>query len=177
MVPAPIVLFTYCRPEHTRRTVESLANNCLATDSDLIVYSDAARTAEKRAAVDEVRSYLGAIAGFRSVTIKHRTENYGLARSIIQGVTEVLAQSERIIVLEDDMLTSRHFLSYMNEALSRFAEEERVISVHGYVYPVTVPLPEAMFLQGADCWGWATWRRGWKHFNPNGQHQIGRAHV
>jgi hypothetical protein len=92
-----------------------------------------------------------------------------LAKSIIEGVTEVLARYERIIVLEDDMVTSPHFLSYMNEALDRFADDERVISAHGYVYPVQETLPEAFFLRGADCWGWATWRRGWSLFNPDGQ--------
>ena len=166
---APIVLFTYCRPDHTRRTVESLLKNRLVSESDLIVYSDAARTPEKQQAVDAVRAYLGTISGFRSVTVKHRPENYGLARSIIQGVTEVLQQSDRIIVLEDDMVTSPHFLPYMNEALERYADDERVVSIHAYVYPVDEPLPEAFFLTGADCWGWATWRRGWACFNPDGQ--------
>ena len=168
----PIALFTYCRPDHTRRTAESLARNQLAKDSDLLIYSDAPRTPAKRAAVDEVRSYLKTITGFRSVTVKHRFENHGLAKSIIEGVTEILEQSERIIVLEDDMLTSPHFLTYMNEALERYAEDERVISIHGYVYPVGQPLPESFFLPGADCWGWGTWRRGWKHFNPDGQHLL-----
>jgi putative methyltransferase (TIGR04325 family) len=80
-----------------------------------------------------------------------------------------LSRYERIIVLEDDMVTSPYFLSYMNEALDRFANDDRVISAHGYVYPVKQGLPEAFFLRGADCWGWATWRRGWELFNPNGQ--------
>ena len=172
MAFAPIVIFTYCRPEHTRRTVKSLLMNPHAGESDLIVYSDAARTSEKQQAVDAVRAYLATITGFRSVTIKLRPENYGLAQSIIQGVTEVLQQSDRIIVLEDDMVTSPHFLTYMNEALERYADDERVASIHAYVYPVDQPLPEAFFLTGADCWGWATWRRGWECYNPDGQHLL-----
>lgn len=165
----PITLFTYARPDHTRRTVESLLRNPQAQEHDLIVFSDAARTPEKQAAVDEVRAYLDSISGFRSVTIHHRPHNLGLAKSIIGGVTQVLVDHERIIVLEDDMVTSPHFLAYMNEALNRFADDERVISVHGYVYPVKQALPEAFFLRGADCWGWASWRRGWALFNPDGQ--------
>lgn len=169
---APITLFTYSRPDHTRRTIEALLKNSLASESDLIVYSDAARTTEKQAAVDEVRAYLATISGFHSVTIKHRSENYGLAKSIIQGVTEVLQESDRVIVLEDDIVTSPHFLVYMNEALERYAQDERVASIHAYVYPVDQPLPEAFFLPGADCWGWATWQRGWAHFNPDGQYLL-----
>jgi putative methyltransferase (TIGR04325 family) len=166
---APIALFVYTRPDHARRTVEALLKNPEASGSDLIVFSDAARTQDKEEAVHHVREYVTGIQGFRSLTVHHRPQNYGLAKSIIEGVTQVLADHERVIVLEDDLETSPHFLRYMNEALDRFAEEERVISVHGYVYPVHKPLPEAFFLRGADCWGWATWRRGWAQFNPDGQ--------
>ena len=83
----------------------------------------------------------------------HRDKNFGLAESIIQGVTEVLKESEKVIVLEDDMVVSPYFLEYMNEALEQFVDDNRVISVHGYVYPVDIKLPEAFFLPGADCWG------------------------
>jgi hypothetical protein len=169
---APITLFVYSRPDHTRATIEALRANQLAQSSDLIIYADAARSAEKQAAVQEVRDILQTVDGFRSVTIHHRLHNYGLANSIIQGVTEVLENHDRIIVVEDDMVTSPYFLTYMNEALERFAEEEQVISIHGYVYPVQQALPEAFFLRGADCWGWATWRRGWALFNPNGQELL-----
>jgi hypothetical protein len=169
MTYSPIVLFAYCRPDHLRLTVEALQNNLLAGVSDLIVYSDAARSCEKQAAVDEVRAYLETVAGFRSVSIRYRMINFGLAASIIQGVSEVLQDFDRVIVIEDDMVTSPHFLSYMNDGLQRYANDDRVISIHGYVYPVTQSLPEAFFLPGADCWGWATWRRGWKCFNPDGK--------
>jgi hypothetical protein len=93
----------------------------------------------------------------------------GLAGNIIDGVTRLVEEHGRVIVIEDDLLLSPYFLRYMNEALERYAEDERIISIHGYVYPVKRPLPEAFFLPGADCWGWATWRRGWRLFNPDGQ--------
>ncbi|OYY61778.1 MAG: glycosyl transferase [Hydrogenophilales bacterium 28-61-11] len=164
----PIALFAYARPEHTRRTLEALAANALADQSDLIVYSDAARSERDAEAVSAVRELIRAASGFRSVTLVERDMNFGLARNIIEGVSEVLRQHECIIVLEDDMVTSPFFLMYMNEALERFASDDRVVSIHGYVYPVEGTLPEAFFLPGADCWGWATWRRGWACFNPDG---------
>jgi hypothetical protein len=169
MANAPIALFVYSRPDHTRATIEALVANELAASSDLIIYADAPRSPDKEVAVKDVREFIETISGFKSVTLHHRTHNYGLANSIIQGVTEVLRSHDRIIVLEDDMVTSPYFLTYMNEALERFALEDQVISIHGYVYPVKSALPEAFFLRGADCWGWATWRRGWALFNPNGQ--------
>jgi len=166
---APVALFVYARPDHASRTVEALLDNPEAADTDLIVFSDAAKTPDKSAAVEEVRYYVDSIQGFRSVTVNRRPFNFGLAKSIIEGVTQVLRKHDSVIVLEDDMITSPHFLAYMNDGLSRYANDERVISLHGYMYPVSDPLPEAFFLRGTDCWGWATWRRGWALFNPDGQ--------
>ncbi len=169
MNTAPIALFTYARLAHTQRTIEALLKNTSATDHDLIIFSDAARSPDKQLLVDQVRSYLPTISGFRSITVHYRPFNFGLSKSIIEGVTQVLSDYERIIVLEDDLVTSPYFLNYMNEALERFKDDDRVISIHGYVYPVDQVLPEAFFLRGADCWGWATWRRGWQLFRPDGQ--------
>lgn len=169
---APIALFTYSRRDHTQRTIEALLRNPFVGDSDLIVFSDAARTQSQQSAVDEVRTYLKTIKGFRSVEIHHRPSNFGLAKSIIEGVSEVLNDYERVIVLEDDLVTSPHFLTYMNSALDKYADDDRIASIHGYVYPVKQSLPEAFFLRGADCWGWSTWRRGWAYFNQDGQYLL-----
>lgn len=166
---APIALFAYNRPSHLQRTLESLAANDLAASSDLTVYSDGPRSNAHRDAVAGVREYLRTVSGFRSITVVERSENLGLARSIIAGVTEIVNRFGRIIVLEDDMITSPHFLRYMNEALDLYESEERVASVHGYVYPVAERLPETFFLRGADCWGWATWQRAWDLFEPDGR--------
>ena len=169
---APILLFAYDRPIHVKRTIKSLQCNYLSDLFDLIVFSDGAASFDKQSKIDEVRSYLSNITGFRSITIHHRSHNYGLAKSIIEGVTQVLSEYDRLIVLEDDMVTSPFFLTYMNEALERFAEDERVISVHGWRFPTEKVLPEAFFLHGADCWGWGTWARGWELFNSNGQELL-----
>lgn len=159
--PAPIALFAYKRPGHLRRVVESLRRNPLAEASDLVVFCDAPRSSSDAPAVREVRSYVADITGFRSVTVRERDENFGLARSLTQGVSEMLRTRERAIVLEDDILVSPFFLQYMNDALDRYAADTRVASVQGYCYPVSSPLPSTFFLRGADCWGWATWRRAW----------------
>lgn len=166
---SPITLFVYDRYEHTKKTVQALQNNYLAENSDLIIFSDAAKVPEKEKKVEIVREYIKSIKGFKSIAVNYRLSNYGVANSIISGVTEVVNKYGRIIVLEDDMVTSRYFLSYMNDALDRYAMEDRVISIHGYSYPVRKKLPEAYFLPGADCWGWATWKRGWELFNEDGK--------
>lgn len=169
MTCAPVTLFVYNRPDHTRRTVEALKKNILANESDLIVYSDAPKSEAQAANVQEVRKYIREIEGFKSLTVIERDTNFGLARSIIDGVTATVNKYRRIVVLEDDMVTSPYFLTYMNEALEKYADDDRVVSIHGYVYPVVQTLPEAFLLPGADCWGWATWSRGWACFNADGQ--------
>ena len=168
----PIILFVYKRQWHTQQTIEALQRNDLASDSDLIIYSDAPKNEEAAQGVREVREYIHSISGFRTITIIERNVNFGLAQSIITGVTEVVNRYGRIIVLEDDLMTSPYFLRYMNEALQLYQNEERVASIHGYIYPDTAKLPETFFLKGADCWGWATWKRGWDLFEVDGQKLV-----
>lgn len=166
---APITLFTYNRCWHTKQTVEALAKNELASKSELFVYSDGPKTESDRKQVESTRTYLKSITGFKSVTILESEKNISCARSIISGVTEIVNRFGQIIVLEDDMVTAPHFLRYMNEALDYYRDEDRVICIHGYLYPVKSKLPETFLLKGADNWGWATWKRGWDLFEPDGQ--------
>jgi hypothetical protein len=166
---APVALFVYNRPWHTRQTVEALLANVEATDTDLYVFSDAEKNAQASKAVSEVRAYVHGIVGFRSVTFIEREKNFGLAKSIIEGVSEVCKQRGRVIVLEDDIVTSPYFLKYMNDALNLYKNDEQVISISGYTYPIEKNLPETFFLRGADCWGWATWARAWDLFEANGE--------
>lgn len=146
--------------------------NILSAESELVIYSDAPKCKKHEATVRSVRCYIKTINQFKKVTIIERENNLGLANSIIDGVTNITNQYGKVIVLEDDLVTSPYFLTYMNNALDMFANDDRIISVHGYVYPVEQELPEAFFLPGADCWGWATWKRGWKLFNSNGQYLL-----
>ena len=165
---APIALFCYNRLGHTERTVEALRANKLASESDLWIFSDGPRSQDDVSKVAALRSYLRTIVGFRAVQIVERSTNMGLAASIIAGVTEICDRVGRVIVIEDDLLTAPFFLRFMNEALEMYSEIEEVISIHGYVYPSQRQLPETFLIKGADCWGWATWKRGWTMFNPDG---------
>jgi hypothetical protein len=166
MAIAPITLFVYNRLLHLAQTVEALRKNELADQSHLIIYSDGPKNLDDQNKVGEVRKYIRTIEGFKSIKIIERAKNCGLASSIISGVTETIINYGRIIVLEDDLVTSPFFLRYMNDALNYYEQEEKVISIAGYIYPV-VGLPETFFLRGTDCWGWATWSRGWNLFEAD----------
>ena len=169
MMKAPIVVFAYNRPKHLRLTIEALQRNFFASESDLFVFSDGPANEHVISDVNKVRSFLRTITGFKRITIIERQNNFGLGYNIISGVTEIIDQFGRIIVLEDDLITAPFFLQYMNSALDLYAENNKVISIHGYVYPVKQRLPETFFMKGADCFGWATWKRGWDNFEADGQ--------
>ena len=159
---APIAVFVYNRPEHTRRALESLSRNPLAAESDLVIFSDAARKPEHQQDVGLVRALIRDVAGFRSVRIVERERNLGLASSIEDGVGKLCDEQGKVIVVEDDLVVSPKFLSFMNRALERYRDEPRVMQVSGYMFPGTFnSSAEALFLPLISCWGWGTWKRAW----------------
>lgn len=166
---APILLFVFNRPDHVRRTVEALQRNTLAAESILYIYSDAARTPEQKNAVSEVRRYIHTIGGFKEINIIEREENWGLARSIIDGVTTRVKEYGRVIVLEDDLITAPYFLQFMNDALETYKNEERVGHIQGCDFTQEPSLPDTFLIKWTGSWGWATWERAWKYFNPDGK--------
>ena len=165
---APIVIFSYNRPNHLGRTLEALARNDLAQDSVLYIYCDGARsnaTEEQRHMVSENRKVAHSASGFKEVHVIERECNVGLMENIVNGVTEIVNEYGRVIVFEDDMLTSPGTLRYFNDALEVYKEEERVMHIVSYVFPHKYPLPETFFYQVPyPGGGWATWQRAWKHY-------------
>lgn len=165
---APIALFVYKRLEHTNKTVESLKSNLLAIESDLFIFSDQEKNPNDRDAVQSVREYVRGVTGFRSVHIIDRPINFGLAKSIIDGVSLLCGEFGRVIVVEDDLVTSPNFLEYMNGALDRYADDDRVMQISAHMFPVeTGQTIDAMFLPITTSWGWATWRRAWDQFDAD----------
>lgn len=172
---APIVLFVYNRPLHTEQTLNALMQNELADQSVLYIYSDGPKentTEEQLKKIQEVRRLLSTKKWCKEVHIIEAEKNKGLADSIIDGVTEIVNKYGKIIVLEDDLVTSIGFLKYMNDALDLYEFEEKVMHISGYMFPVKKKLPKTFFYKPTSCWGWATWSRAWKHFKKNAQFQI-----
>lgn len=165
---SPIILFVYNRPWHTRQVVEALQKNELASESELFIFSDGYKDEKAVDMVKEVREYLKTIDGFKKVTIIEREKNWGLANNIIDGVTKIVNEYGKVIVLEDDLITSHCFLKFMNEGLEMYEDEGKVASIHGYIYPID-NLSDTFFIRGADCWGWSTWKRAWRVFEPDGK--------
>jgi len=168
MALAPITLFVYNRPAHTRQTVEALRMNPLAASTELHVFSDGPRAPEAAPRIREVREYLKTVDGFAKVTVYERDRNFGLATSVIDGVTRLCEAAGRVIVLEDDLVVSPQFLEYMNRALERYQDEDSAMQVSGYMFPIDVVTEtDAFFMPFTTSWGWATWERAWQHFDPD----------
>jgi hypothetical protein len=165
---APIALFVYNRPRHTRKTLEALKANDLARKSKLFIFSDGHKSNKDRKKVEEVREIVDKAEGFESVEVIKREENWGLANSVIAGVSEVVERYGKVIVLEDDLITSPSFLDYMNSMLDSYKDEKKVFSISGYNHPSSLmKIPESYpydvyFNPRASSWGWATWKDRWE---------------
>lgn len=173
MTLAPIIVFAYNRPEHLRKTLEALANNDLANESQLFIYCDGARenaSEEQLNRIVENRDVAHLAKGFKTVTVIEHPKNIGLKANIVGAVTEVVNTYGRVITLEDDVVTSKGFLRFMNEALEMYKDDEQVMHISGYMWPHRWPLPETFFYQMPyPGGGWATWKRAWQYYDDDAE--------
>jgi len=163
---APIALFAYKRPLHLKKTLESLSNCAGASESELFIFCDGARKESDVMGVNEARNIAKSRQWCGINHVIERDRNLGLARSVITGVTELCEKYGRVIVMEDDLLVSKHFLSYLNSALDRYEDDERVMQIAGHIFPIKVKAgTDAIFMPFTTSLGWATWQRAWACFD------------
>lgn len=162
----PVVLICYNRPDHTAVVLEALRTHNV---TNLIIFSDAPKIPEHGAAVRSVRQLLRGIS-WAKTDIVFQTENQGLARSVVSAVDYALEKYDCCILLEDDCVPQRYFFDFMYHCLERYRDEEQVFGISGYT--VTVPQKirqhypyDAYFYPRIGSWGWATWKRAWRHYD------------
>lgn len=164
---APVVLFVYNRTDHVRKTVEALLNNELVEDTDLIVYADGPKegaTEQTKQQIQAVREYVSSVSGFKSIELHFAEKNIGCADSIIQGVTETVNRFGKVIVVEDDIVTNRFFLRFMNEGLRFYEKDKRIFTLGATSIGITLPenYKYDVYLSCRSVsWGWATWSDRW----------------
>lgn len=167
---APIIVFCYNRPGHLRQTLEALAKNDLANQSILYIYCDGAKadaTSEQLQKIADVRAIAYQTSGFKELHVVARETNIGLMNNIVSAVTEIVNNYERVIVFEDDMITSQGTLRYFNDALEVYKDEEKVMHIVSYMFPHRFFLPQTfLYTVPYPGGGWATWSRAWKYY-PN----------
>ena len=164
---SPIAIFVYNRHDHFVKTIKYLKKNHLSNKSQIYIFSDGSKKNSDIKPVQKIRNYCKKIKGFKSIKTFERKTNFGLSRNLVDGISKILKKHKSVIVLEDDLLTDKFFLKYMNDSLNYYSKNKKVISIHAYLYPIKNIIKKPFFLKGADCWGWGTWRRGWKLYNSN----------
>jgi len=170
---APIILFTYNRLTHTQKTVEALFKNLLAEDSELYIYSDAPQDKTDQEGVEAVREYIKTIKGFKSINIIEQSINQGLPNSIEIAVTEIVNKFGKVIVVEDDIVTSAYFLTFMNDALEHYENNKNIWHISGWNFPIdTDGLNDTFLWRAAQVWGWATWKDRWKYYKKDPDNLI-----
>ncbi|MEH1988899.1 hypothetical protein [Nostoc sp.] len=164
---SPISLFVYKRPEHTRRAIESLMQCPEFYDSPVYVFCDGIKKEEDRDKVVQTRELVHSLLNGKAKIIEH-PKNQGLANSIISGVNQLCEIYGRVIVIEDDLVVAPEFLKFLNTALEKYKDEDLVMQVSGYMFPVPELRNEneALFLPFIYSWGWGTWQRAWNKFDP-----------
>lgn len=167
---APLVLLVYNRTWHTKKTLDALALNMEAKESSLYIFCDGPKgnaTDKVRQEILEVRLLAKNENRFKNVIVTEYEENRGLADSVVNAVSDIVNLYGKVIVLEDDIITSPLFLKYMNDSLTLYEFDDRVYHISGYMFPVKKRLPSTFFYNTASCWGWGTWRRAWDSFNDD----------
>lgn len=176
---APIIVFAYNRPEHLRKTLTWLSQNGLADQSVLYIYCDGPKPNASQEQLDKIQKarqvahQLAIVPAFSEVHFVEREENLGLGTSIITGVTEIIRQYGKVIVLEDDLQTSPLFLDYMNKCLDHYENRKSVFSISSLsrphperFYPKDYPYDVYVSLVHHPT-GWATWADRWMQVDWN----------
>jgi hypothetical protein len=169
---APIAIFAFNRPNHLAHCLQSLERCVGLENSEGTIFIDGARNDQE---ADVVSSSVGVALKFASkynFKVEARQENFGLAKSITSGIDEMFSLSSKLIVIEDDLILAKGFLDFMNKGLSRYENNSGVASISGYQYPIEKELHTSVFLRGADCWGWATWKDRWEQTSFSGKELL-----
>ncbi len=160
-MPIPVALFAYARPDTLQRALQCLRDNSVPV---IYAFSDGAATAGHQENVEIVRKLLRSV-DWADVTVIERSQNLGLGRSIVSGVTELLRQHESLIVFEDDLICVPGTYQYLSAALAAYASHENVMSVTGWTHPQITPpgVKDLPYFDGrGECWVWGTWARAWQ---------------
>ena len=170
---APIILITYNRHDHLIRSLRSLKKNKLSKKSKIIIYSDGPKNSEDKKKILKIRKFIKRVKGFKSKKIIQRKTNYGTKKNITNAINESFKKYDKIIVIEDDLIISKYFLSFMNYCLNKYKSKKNIWHINGWSYPfMKFSKNDINFMNSMNCWGWATWKDRWKHLSLNDDRLI-----
>jgi glycosyltransferase involved in cell wall biosynthesis len=157
----PVILFSYNRLNQLELTIDALLKNKHINETEIFIFSDGSKDQESYQDVEAVRNYLKKLSGFKSISIIEREKNYGLAKNIIEGVTQIIDQYKKVIVLEDDLVTSNNFLCFMNEALTFYQNDQQIFTVSGFTHALSSLddcKKDNYISYRPSSWGWGIWQ-------------------
>ena len=171
---SPIALFVYNRLQHTKKVIEAIKKNHISQRSTIYVFSDFSDVEFEKNKIKKIRNYLNNLNGFKKIIIVQRKYNLGTSNNIVLGLNQIFKKHDKCIIIEDDIIISKNFLYQMNYFLEKFNKITNIASIEGYMYPVKFKksIPDYFFLKGTGCWGWATWKDRWSHFEKNSEKLI-----
>ena len=173
---SPVALFTFKRLKTLEKTLKSLDSNYLSEDTELYIFSDGPNQESESHKVDSVREYILNFSGFKKINLIKRESNYGLTKNIVEGINFVLSKYNSVIVLEDDIVTSKYFLTYMNKALKIYESNNKVCQISGYSYLEKYSkkylLDDTYFIKGGDCMAWGTWKSSWDLYTDDANYLL-----
>ncbi len=178
---APVAIFAYNRLDKIKTCIEALGRCELAKNTEIIIFADGFKGSKDQKDVEAVHKWLQEFANcsidtvidadysvcsdsFKKVTLNIKSKNMGLATSIISGVTGLMNQYGRVIVVEDDLVVSSSFLRYMNEGLNFYEDDNNIWAMASYGYDLKALKKYAhdVYLgYRASSWGWASWKNRW----------------
>ena len=172
---APLALFVYNRPRELEITIKYLKKNFLLDKTDIFIFSDGAK--ENSTDIKKVNT-VRKIINSSNLNIKKKfyfNNNKGLKKNIVWGINYILQRYDKIIVLEDDIITSKYFLKFMNDSLDYIENKKEIWHVGAWNYPIQVSSKDKNKVILSDlmfCWGWGTHKKNWKNLNLNAKFLI-----
>ncbi len=171
---APIALFVYNRLPHVKQVIQAIKKNPLSRKSTIYIFSDFSDVKAEKEKIDKIRKFLKKIDGFKKKIIVERKTNLGTSKNIVSGLNHIFEKYNKCIIIEDDILISKNFLTQMNYFLQKFKNIKNIASIEGYMYPINFDKskPEYFLIKGSGCWGWATWKKSWKHYERSAKKLV-----
>lgn len=167
-VHSPVLVLAYNRPLHLHNCLESLRRNLGFEKHEIFIAIDGIKNESERTISRQVENVAEKFAIVNENTrVVKNPRNLGLGASVLYNIDKILDKNLGIIVIEDDLVLSSHFLNFCEYGLASYLEDKSVMAISGFSLPIGT-LEEAYFLRGADCWGWATWKDRWDKFERDG---------
>jgi hypothetical protein len=166
MLATPVLLLIFNRPALTQRVFDAVA---VAQPQKVLVVADGPRA--DRPGEDEAcqaaRAIVERIDWDCEVIKNYAPVNLGCKDRVASGISWAFEQVDEAIILEDDCVPHPSFFRFSEELLERYRDDDRVMHIAGTIYrrkPIPTPY-SYVFSQFNSAWGWATWRRAWRHFD------------